>query len=81
MTITIHAYAQCGNCHQRVIYATTPTGQWLPPVNWGPDPAGEIAITQSGLGSWHGRFTDHDEAVHFPEQRFRLHECQARTAA
>jgi len=74
--MVITTYAECGKCHTRVIYPETPTGQRLPPVNFWPDPAGDMAVWQSDTGTWLGRFLAADEAPSVPAKRFGRHECQ-----
>lgn len=74
--MTATDYAECGTCHVRIIYPMTATGGKLPPVNFGPDPGGEMAVQHSANGDWLGRWPKRGEVVVFPEKRFRRHQCR-----
>ena len=75
--MTITDFAQCGTCRTRIIWPETATGQRLPPVNWAPDPTGEMAVQHSATGrTWLGRWPERGEDVRFPEKRRRKHQCR-----
>ena len=78
--MTITDYAACGYCGTRLIYPMTVTGGKLPAVNFGPDPAGTMAIQHTATGTWLGRFLARDEQPIIPEKRFGLHKCQKAAA-
>ena len=80
--MTITDYAECHACHTRVVWAVTSDGKRLPPVNWGPDETGTVAIQHTAGGAWLGRVIGQgDTPPIFPEKRFRWHRetCQAGT--
>jgi hypothetical protein len=70
------ADAACPDCTVRIIWPVDAKGRHLPPVNWGPDPAGQMAIQHEVTGTWRGRFLGRGEDPIVPEKRFRLHKCE-----
>ena len=73
---TVTDYHQCPACHTRIVWPVDTTGRKLPPANWGPDPAGTLAIQHTATGTWLGRVLASDERPVFPEKRFSRHQCQ-----
>ena len=72
--MTITDYAECGTCHTRLVWPVDAHGVKLPPVNWGPDPAGTVAVQHTATGTWLGRVIEQGgRAPVFPEKRFRWH--------
>ena len=72
--MTITDYAACGTCHTRIIWPVTARQEKLPPVNFGPDPAGTVAVQHTANGTWLGRIIEQGSpAPIFPEKRFRWH--------
>ena len=81
--MTITDYAECHTCHTRLIWALDAHGTRLPPVNWGPDPAGTVAIQHTAALEWLGRVIEQGQVGPiFPEKRFRWHRetCTPRDA-
>ena len=77
--MTITDYAQCGTCHTRLVWPVDAHGVKLAPVNWGPDPAGTVAVQHTATGTWLGRVIEQGQpGPVFPEKRFRWHRetCQ-----
>lgn len=77
---TITDYMECGTCRTRVIYPVDAHGRKLPPVNWAPDPTGEMAVEHTATGTWLGSWPRPGEDVTFPRKRFRLHKCHVAAA-
>ena len=72
--MTITDYAECHACHTRLVWPVDAHGKRLPPVNWGPDPAGTVAVQHTATGAWLGRILGQgDTPPIFPEKRFRWH--------
>jgi hypothetical protein len=72
--VTITDYAACQTCRARVIWPIDKHGVKLAPVNWGPDPAGTVAVQHLATGAWLGRVIEQGgPAPVFPEKRFRWH--------
>jgi hypothetical protein len=69
-------YTDCPTCHVRVIWPVTKAGVKLPPANYGPDPAGRMAIQHTATGAWLARFLAIDEGPIFPEKRYSAHHCE-----
>lgn len=69
-------YTACPRCRVRVIWPGAADATALPALNWGPDPAGTVAV-QPPAGAWLARLLAAGEKPAGAEQTFRLHECRA----
>jgi hypothetical protein len=64
-------YQKCDDCGIRVIIASGD----VPPVDYWPDPAGDVAVWHLASGGWRARFVARGEPVIIPEKRHRKHDC------
>jgi hypothetical protein len=75
-TRTVTDHRACKWCGVRIIWARTPDGKKLPPVEYGPDPIGTVAVTHKMSGAYTGRFLAKDEQPVPPETRHAVHHCE-----
>ena len=73
--MTSAGYQECKYCHIRIIFPRNAEGKKLPPVNYGPDPQGTVAVQHTVAGGWLGRFLASLEYPNAPEKRHALHWC------
>lgn len=65
----------CKYCGTRIIFPRTPEGKKMPPVNYGEDPIGTVAVHHKETGEYTGRFLAALEVPDAPEKRHALHWC------
>lgn len=64
------AYRECRYCHVRLLIV-----RGVPPLNWGRDPAGKVAVSIDDPRR--GRFLGRSEDAGPLEHRHSVHECDA----
>jgi hypothetical protein len=69
-------YRECQFCHVRIIFPLDAHGKKLPPVEYGEDPLGTVAVRHEATGEWRGRFLAKDEQIDPPDTRHALHHCK-----
>jgi hypothetical protein len=67
-------YRECAHCHVRLLIV-----RGVPPLNWGRDPLGQVAVTFAHPIV--GRFLAHDEQPGPLEHAYSVHECGQQAAA
>ena len=65
----------CRYCGTRIIFPVTAGGKKMPPVNYGEDPVGTVAILHTAAGAYTGRFLASLEVPNTLEKRHALHWC------
>ena len=65
----------CRYCGTRILFPVTPEGKKMPPVNYGEDPVGTVAVHHKETGEYVGRFLAALEYPDAPEKRHALHWC------
>ena len=66
----------CEYCETRLLYPRLATGKAMPPVDYGPDPIGTIAVKHTAAGAYVGRYLAKNEQPIPPETRHALHHCE-----
>lgn len=69
-------FTTCDDCTVRVIYPRLETGKKMPPVDYGPDPIGTVAIHHKASGAYTGRWLAKDEQPGPHETRHAVHHCE-----
>lgn len=65
----------CKYCGTRIIFPRTAEDKKMPPVNYGEDPIGTVAVQHTNTGAWVGRWLAKDQHPNVPEKRHALHWC------